>query len=185
MTWLLAQRTKVRSDSDQKSTALHLTCPRKASAVVRCCVADVTAQDVKREAAFIRESTEEQGQGFSPNAMREPIRSVSSVSSAPQESRIAVDPRPESSVAIIVPPDLIDALAAKVAELISPRNGNGPDSPWLSVVEAAKRAGYDCPNGRAPERVYALARQIGRRRGAAWIIHADDLDQAIREGRLA
>lgn len=36
-----------------------------------------------------------------------------------------------------------------------------------------------------PQRVYMLARQIGRRRGAAWIIHADDLDQAIREGRLA
>jgi hypothetical protein len=98
---------------------------------------------------------------------------------------MAVDLRPEASVAIVVPPDLIDVLAAKVAELISPRNGIGLESPWLTVVEAAKRAGYDCPNGRAPERIYTLARQIGRRRGSAWIIHADDLDQAIREGRLA
>ena len=135
-----------------------------------------------RAALYIRSSSEEKGQGFSPDGLREPIQGVSNTL---QESRIAVDPRPESSVSITVPPDLIDALAAKVAELISPRTGNGLDSPWLSVVEAAKRAGYDCPNERAPERVYALARQIGRRRGAAWIIHADDLDQAIREGRLA
>jgi hypothetical protein len=98
---------------------------------------------------------------------------------------MAVDLRPEPSAAIIVPSDFLDALAARVAEMISPHNGNGFDSPWLTVVEAAKRAGYDCPNGRAPERIYALARQIGRRRGSAWIIHADDLDQAIREGRLA
>jgi hypothetical protein len=32
-------------------------------------------------------------------------------------------------VSIIVPPDLIDTLAAKVAELISPRAGNGLDGP--------------------------------------------------------
>jgi hypothetical protein len=98
---------------------------------------------------------------------------------------MAVDLRPEAPLAIIVPPDLIEVLAARVAELITTPNGHESGSPWLTVIEAAKRAGYDCPNGRAPERIYALARQIGRRRGSAWIIHADDLDQAIREGRLA
>jgi hypothetical protein len=98
---------------------------------------------------------------------------------------VAVDLGPEASVAIVVPPALIDVLAARVAELISRRDGDGFESPWLTVVEAARRAGYACPNGRAPERIYTLARQIGRRRGAAWVIHVDDLDQAIREGRLA
>jgi hypothetical protein len=63
--------------------------------------------------------------------------------------------------------------------------GKAPSRRGLSVVEAAKRAGYECANGRAPERIYTLARQIGRKRGTAWIIHADDLDRAIREGRLA
>jgi hypothetical protein len=98
---------------------------------------------------------------------------------------MAVDVRPEASVAIVVPSDLIEVLAARLAELMSPSNGVELKSPWLTVVEAAKRAGYECPNGRAPERIYTLAREIGRRRGSAWIIHADDLDQAIRGGRLA
>jgi hypothetical protein len=113
-------------------------------------VASQADLSLSRAAPYIRNSSEEKGQGFAPDDPREPIRGVPS---APQESGMAVHPRPESSVSIIVPPDLIDTLAAKVAELISPRAGNGLDSPWLSVVEAAKRAGYDCPNERAPERV--------------------------------
>jgi hypothetical protein len=52
--------------------------------------------------------------------------------------------------------------------------------PWLSVVEAARYAGWQCANGRAPESFYRLARRIGFKLHGKWRIHRDDLDAHIR-----
>jgi hypothetical protein len=85
----LAQRTNVRSASDQKTTALQLICRRTAGRLgslrglvcvvlglvvaVRCFVAKQVDQTPGRAAAYIRESTEEQRQDFSPGAQCEAI----------------------------------------------------------------------------------------------------------------
>ena len=53
-------------------------------------------------------------------------------------------------------------------------------SPWLSVVDAAKHAGWKCSNDRAPQSFYDLAHQIGSKVNGKWRIHVDDLDTWIR-----
>jgi hypothetical protein len=52
--------------------------------------------------------------------------------------------------------------------------------PWLSVVEAARHAGWPCKNGRAPQSFYDLAKRIGSKVNGKWRIHVDDLDAEIR-----
>jgi hypothetical protein len=52
--------------------------------------------------------------------------------------------------------------------------------PWLSVVEAARYAGWPCRNGRAPQSFYDLAKRIGSKVNGKWRIHVDDLDAEIR-----
>lgn len=52
--------------------------------------------------------------------------------------------------------------------------------PWLSVVEAARHAGWPCENGRAPQSFYDLAKRIGSKVNGKWRIHVDDLDAEIR-----
>ncbi len=87
-----------------------------------------------------------------------------------------------SVVAITVPPDLLDALAVRLAQIIPSPQIHPDASPWLTVIQAARRAGYECRNGRAPATMYGLAKQIGKRVGNKWMIHVSDLDQAIRDG---
>ena len=59
----------------------------------------------------------------------------------------------------------------------------GHQRPWLSVVEAARHAGWPCKSGRAPQSFYDLAKRIGSKVNGKWRIHVNDLDAEIR--RLA
>ena len=52
--------------------------------------------------------------------------------------------------------------------------------PWLSVVEAARHAGWRCPNDRAPASFYELAQRIGVKINGKWRVHVDDLDAELR-----
>jgi hypothetical protein len=52
--------------------------------------------------------------------------------------------------------------------------------PWLSVVDAARHAGWPCPNGRAPASFYVLAARIGVKLNGKWRVHVDDLDAELR-----
>lgn len=88
-----------------------------------------------------------------------------------------------TGVAISVPSELVDAIGHWLAQRMSAPVFADRGSPWLTVIEAARRAGYECPNNRAPATIYSLAKQIGRKVGSKWLIHVDDFDQAIREGR--
>jgi hypothetical protein len=88
-----------------------------------------------------------------------------------------------TGVAISVPSELVDAIGHWLAQHMSVPVFADGGSPWLTVVEAARRAGYECPNNRAPATIYSLAKQIGRKVGNKWLIHVADFDQAIREGR--
>lgn len=54
------------------------------------------------------------------------------------------------------------------------------DSPWLDIVAAARWLGYPCPNGRAPNSIYAIAQAIGHRINGQWRIHIDELDAYVR-----
>jgi hypothetical protein len=83
----------------------------------------------------------------------------------------------------LLPPEILDALAIRMSQLVSATQTGIGGSPWMTVVEAARRAGYECPNGRAPGTIYNLVKQIGRKVGNKWLVHVDDFDQAIREGR--
>jgi hypothetical protein len=56
--------------------------------------------------------------------------------------------------------------------------------PWLSVVEAARHAGWPCRNGRAPQSFYNLAKRIGSKVNGKWRIHVDDLDAEMRRHTL-
>jgi hypothetical protein len=80
--------------------------------------------------------------------------------------------------------DFLDVVGVRLAAAVAERFERPVESPWLTVQQAAARAGYDCVKGRAPESIYRLARQIGHKVGSHWLIHLDDLDRAIREGRL-
>ena len=87
-------------------------------------------------------------------------------------------------VMITLPPEVFDALAIRMSQLApAPQPGSGV-SPWLTVLEAARRVGYECRNGRAPGTIYALVQQIGCKVGNKWLVHVDDFDQAIRQGRV-
>ena len=55
-----------------------------------------------------------------------------------------------------------------------------PGAPWLSVVEAARHAGWPCANGRAPASFYDLAQRVGVKFNGKWRIHRDDLDAEMR-----
>lgn len=52
--------------------------------------------------------------------------------------------------------------------------------PWLTVVEAARYAGWPCPTGRAPASFYEIAQRIGVKLHGKWRIHVDDLDGEMR-----
>jgi hypothetical protein len=52
--------------------------------------------------------------------------------------------------------------------------------PWLSVVDAARHAGWRCPNDRAPASFYELAKRIGVKINGKWRVHVDDLDAELR-----
>jgi hypothetical protein len=99
-------------------------------------------------------------------------------------SILVVDSEPDDAFTISIPPDLLDALAARLARFVTTPQTNSHGSPWATVVEAARRVGYECRTDRAPQSIYALARQIGHKVGSKWLIHVDDLDRAIREGRV-
>ena len=76
------------------------------------------------------------------------------------------------------------------AGVLAPQEGREPTNgaaesptgcgPWLSVVEAARHAGWPCKNGRAPQSFYDLAKRIGSKFNGKWRIHVDDLDAEIR-----
>jgi hypothetical protein len=92
-------------------------------------------------------------------------------------------PDQPAGVAILLPSEVLDALAIRMSQLVTASQPDGR-SPWMTVVEAARRAGYECRNGRAPGTIYNLVKQIGRKVGNKWLVHVDDFDQAIREGRV-
>lgn len=54
------------------------------------------------------------------------------------------------------------------------------ESPWVGIVDAARYAGYRCPNGRAPGSFYVVAQRIGHKLNGQWRFHRDDLDEYIR-----
>jgi hypothetical protein len=58
-----------------------------------------------------------------------------------------------------------------------------PSSPWMTVVDAARYAGFPCTTGRAPNSFYAVARKIGYRLHGRWVIARTDLDAYIRGER--
>lgn len=89
-----------------------------------------------------------------------------------------------ASLMVSITPEFLDAIGVRVQPLAS-ANEILDRSPWLTVAEAAQRVGYNNESGRAPETIYKLARQIGHKVGARWLIHVDDLDRAIRDGLLA
>jgi hypothetical protein len=56
-------------------------------------------------------------------------------------------------------------------------------SRWLTVPQAARYLGLECPGGRAPTSVYEIANAIGFVVGGRWLIDVDDLDQWVRSRR--
>jgi len=56
----------------------------------------------------------------------------------------------------------------------------GGVGPWLSVVDAARYAGWPCTSGRAPQSFYEVAARIGCKVNGKWRIHIDDLETEIR-----
>ena len=83
------------------------------------------------------------------------------------------------SLTFSLPPDAIEAIAQRAAELVLEQidHGNGSRSPWLSLAEAA---GYLRVSERQLQRLLARGRvrstTIGRRR----LLHRDDLDALAR-----
>jgi hypothetical protein len=53
----------------------------------------------------------------------------------------------------------------------------------MTVLEAARYAGYPCDNGRAPNSFYTLAERIGHLFNGRWLIDRDELDAYIRGER--
>ncbi len=80
-------------------------------------------------------------------------------------------------LALTLPDEVVDAIAARAAELVLERigNENGPGSPWLSLPEAAQYLGV---SKRQLQRLVARGKvrstTVGRRR----LLHRDDLDEA-------
>jgi hypothetical protein len=56
-------------------------------------------------------------------------------------------------------------------------------TPWMTVVDAARYAGFPCTNGRAPNSFYDIANAIGYRLHGRWLIARADLDAYIRGER--
>jgi hypothetical protein len=53
----------------------------------------------------------------------------------------------------------------------------------MTVVDAARYAGFPCTNGRAPNSFYKVAEKIAYRFHGRWLIARDDLDAYIRGER--
>jgi hypothetical protein len=66
-------------------------------------------------------------------------------------------------------------------------SGTSPPSiePWMTVVVAARYLGYDCPDDRAPNSVYAILADIGYKINGRWLTRREDLDAWIRGHRDA
>lgn len=90
--------------------------------------------------------------------------------------------RGSHGLALTLPPELVEAIAERAAELVLERVGGGePASPWLSVDAAAAYLGCSQRHlERAIARGVLHSSTIGRRR----LIHRGDLDDyARRSGR--
>jgi excisionase family DNA binding protein len=81
-------------------------------------------------------------------------------------------------LALTLPDDVVEAIAARAAELVLEQldNENGAGSPWLSLAEAAQYLGVST---RQLQRLVARGKvrstTVGRRR----LLHRDDLDEAM------
>jgi len=53
----------------------------------------------------------------------------------------------------------------------------------MTILDAARYAGFPCLNGRAPNSFYAIAREIGYRFQGRWLVSPVDLDAYIRGER--
>jgi excisionase family DNA binding protein len=81
-------------------------------------------------------------------------------------------------VAVPVPPELVEAVAVRVAELLADRPPVEPD-PWLDVAGAADYLA--CP----PSRIYALVsadRVPVHRDGSRLLFRRDELDRFVEQG---
>ena len=83
-----------------------------------------------------------------------------------------------SKLSLAVPDDLVEALAERVADLLSAREPDGPE-PWIAVAAAAEHLAC------APARIYALAsaRRIPHERdGSRLLFRRSDLDAWLAQG---
>jgi excisionase family DNA binding protein len=79
---------------------------------------------------------------------------------------------------IPVPPELIEALAQRTAEIVTERLGQQPE-PWIGVDQAAEHLA--CPKSR----IYALvsARRIPHEKdGSRLLFRRSDLDEWLQQG---
>jgi excisionase family DNA binding protein len=83
---------------------------------------------------------------------------------------------------VTLPPELVDAVAERVVELIEQRGGLGqPEDPWLTVEQAAEYIGA------RPQRIYDLlarqgegpARLGGGRDGRRRLVRRSELDRYL------
>jgi len=80
---------------------------------------------------------------------------------------------------LAVPPELVETIAARAAELVAERVGQHEDDPWLDVNEAATHLACK------PARIYALvsARRIPHERdGSRLLFKRSKLDAWVEAG---
>lgn len=86
---------------------------------------------------------------------------------------------PKLSIALEMPPELVEIVAQRAAQIVASRDVNTA-SPWLSVAEAADW--LRCHK----DRIYDLiaSRKLSPRRdGRRVLLHRDDLDAYLESGR--
>ncbi len=84
--------------------------------------------------------------------------------------------RVNGGLALTLPPDLLDAIASRVAELLTPQSG---PEPWIGVGAAAEHLAC------GTSRIYALtsARRIPHRKdGSRLLFRRSELDAWIERG---
>lgn len=84
------------------------------------------------------------------------------------------------SFALELPPNSLDALAAKVAERLRSLKADEPE-PWIPVEQAAEHLGCK------PRRIYDLVSQSRipfERDGARLLFRRSQIDEALESGRM-
>jgi excisionase family DNA binding protein len=78
---------------------------------------------------------------------------------------------------LTLPPDVVDAIAERAAELVLASLDGASSSPWLSVRDAATYLGV---SERSLERAIARGRVRSSTVGSRRLLHRDDLDAYLR-----